>query len=892
MSTPGAIVNLAAQLVVFIAAASLFLVGTTTPKFLGANNRGRAMLQVACILLAVDAVTRGSAAEIDPTAAWLTIVRVVAVLLLVSSLTGVAHRSARRGLLGASALFLAGLLLRSADQPTTANVLAGLGGLCIAATAALGARHSIAARIAAASTALLLVVVVVLSGVLSVVLSGNISREALRRAEDLAEFRADSIARQADEAAGQADVVATILQGSEPFRTAVRTNSYDAMGPSINALLSIYRQVDFIAFVDTAGGVRVGAGTSEAEIVELSGTQVARDAISGNAAASVDIVGGGLIAMGAIPVSVADARGAPQLVGAAVTGSRIDQGLLRELLQNERGTALSVLVRDRVIATTADVSAASIRDVVGRGIATQLDPIVLSVGRPLSAEASLSMGDAFVAVAPITTSDDRPVAAFAVANDAELVDATLTSLFRTLFLVALGATAGAFILATVMGARVAAPLRRLTTAAERIASGDLTARAEVEAEDEIGTLGGSFDTMTASIERMTREIREAAAQTAAILGGMAEGLVATTPDGTIVALNAAAERMLGVREGRALDKPVEAVIKGTDATGRPLADRLGASLRKPWSTNGTLTRRRGPLAVAMSGAPIRDERGTLVGRVYVMRDVQREAEVEAMKSEFLANISHELRTPLTPIKGYTEMMLARDVPKARQKAFLTTILESTERLERYVDMLVNFSAMEAGRFELQTAEVDLHELCKRVADRWKAAKTAHSFVCKPAARVPRVFADERLLERVMNELVDNAVKYSPDGGKVEIATRVSGTGAARRVEVSVTDRGIGIQPADLDAIFSDFSQLDGSSTRKFGGLGLGLSFVNRVVQAHQGTLEATSTPGEGSTFTISLPPVTDKPARRARAAATPQRAGHKGGRRSSKRPAVRRGGRP
>ncbi|HLG01217.1 MAG TPA: ATP-binding protein, partial [Acidimicrobiia bacterium] len=837
------------------------------------------------------AVARGSAVEIDPTTAWLMMVRLAAVVLLVVALTGVAHRSARRGLAVATALFLAGLLLRSADQPTTANVLAGLGGLAVAATAALGARRSIAARIAAASTALLLVVVVVLSAVLSVVLSGNISREALRRAEDLAGFRADSIARQADEAAGQADVVATILQGSEPFRAAVRANSYDAMGPSINALLSIYRQVDFIAFIDTAGGVRVGAGTSDAEVVELSGTQVARDGISGNAAASVDIVGGGLIAMGAIPVSVTDARGAPQLVGAAVTGSRIDQGLLRELLQNERGTALSVLVRDRVVATTADVSAASIRDVVGRSIATELDRVVLSVGRPLSAEAVLSTGDSFVAVAPITTSDDRPVAAFAVANDAELVDATLTSLFRTLFLVALGATAGAFILATVMGARVAAPLRRLTTAAERIASGDLTARAEVEAEDEIGTLGGSFDTMTASIERMTREIREAAAQTAAILGGMAEGLVATAPDGTIVALNAAAEQLLGVREGRALDKPVEAVIKGTDATGRPLADRLGASLTKPWSMNGTLARRRGPLAVAMSGAPIRDERGTLVGRVYVMRDIQREAEVEAMKSEFLANISHELRTPLTPIKGYTEMMLARDVPKSRQKAFLTTILESTERLERYVDMLVNFSAMEAGRFELQTAEVDVHELCRRVADRWKATKTPHTFACKPAARVPKVLADERLLERVMNELVDNAVKYSPDGGKVEIATRVSGTGAARRVEVSVTDRGIGIQPADLDAIFSDFSQLDGSSTRKFGGLGLGLSFVNRVVQAHQGVLEATSTPGEGSTFTISLPPMSDKPARRSRPAATPRRAAPAARRPVSKRRPVRKGGR-
>ncbi|MBI2168382.1 MAG: HAMP domain-containing protein, partial [Actinobacteria bacterium] len=737
-----------------------------------------------------------------------------------------------------------------------AELARGLGGLAVGVAAATGARQSIAARIAAAATALLLVVVLVLSAALSVVVTGNISDEALRRAEDRAASRATFVAGRADDAAGQSDVVVSVLSGAEVFRDAVRSDQYDAVQGALEGLLSIYRQVDFMSFVDSAGRARVGVGVDQSDFVELAGSTAVSDAIAGNAAASVDIVGSGLMALGAIPVSVPDARGAPQQVGAVVTGFRIDAAVLEELLQEERGTSFAVITRDRVLASTGERPPDSVRDVVGPALAPDVARRVLATGSPLASQTTVRGGDAFVAVAPIMASDGRTVAAFSVNIDTDLVDDTLASLFRTLFLVALGATAVAFLFATSGGARVTAPLRRLTVAAERVASGDLTARAEVESEDELGTLGASFDTMTASIEGMTREIREAAAQTAAILSGMADGLVAADPEGRVVALNPAAERMLGTKEARALGKPVAALVRGTENSGRPLEERLAAEMRRPWSVHGRVSRRRGELAVAISGAPIADDRGDLIGRVYVMRDIQREAEVEAMKSEFLANISHELRTPLTPIKGYVEVMLARDVPKSRQRQFLGTILESAERLERYVDMLVNFSAMEAGRFELQTSEVDVGALVRRVVERWRSKTRAHRFALAAAARLPRVTADERLLERAVNEIVDNAVKYSPNGGPIEVSTRIRGTGTGRRVEIVVADRGIGVEAADLDAIFADFSQVDGSSTRRFGGLGLGLSFVHRVVRAHQGTLEAASTPGAGSTFTIALPPST------------------------------------
>src|SRR5205807_2659897 len=150
-------------------------------------------------------------------------------------------------------------------------------------------------------------------------------------------------------------------------------------------------------------------------------------------------------------------------------------------------------------------------------------------------------------------------------------------------------------------------------------------------------------------------------------------------------------------------------------------------------------------------------------------------EVDRMKTEFLSNISHELRTPLTPIKGYAHMLRSRTVPAPKVKQFLDGIVESSERLERVIDLLVNFAAIEAGRLQIEAATV------------------------------------------------------------------------------KVRDRGVGIATDRLDQVFADFAQADGSATRRFGGLGLGLAFVNRIVKAHDGRLVCESEPGKGSTFTIVLP---------------------------------------
>jgi signal transduction histidine kinase len=231
----------------------------------------------------------------------------------------------------------------------------------------------------------------------------------------------------------------------------------------------------------------------------------------------------------------------------------------------------------------------------------------------------------------------------------------------------------------------------------------------------------------------------------------------------------------------------------------------------------------------------------------------REHQVERMKTEFLANVSHELRTPLTPIIGYSEIMSRRDVPPDRAKEFAAGILDGARRLERIVAMLVEFSAMEGGRLSLNVEDVDLPPVVEGLMEGWRDRTGKHRFATYFGDAMPHARVDRILLTRVFDELLDNAVKYSPEGGRVSVTLTSENSKDRPMLRVDVSDEGIGIAPGDLEGIFRDFQQVDASDTRPFGGLGLGLAFVKRVVQAHGGTIEATSQPGRGSTFSFTVP---------------------------------------
>ncbi len=244
------------------------------------------------------------------------------------------------------------------------------------------------------------------------------------------------------------------------------------------------------------------------------------------------------------------------------------------------------------------------------------------------------------------------------------------------------------------------------------------------------------------------------------------------------------------------------------------------------------------------------------GYGILFRDVTREKELDQMKNQLLSIVSHELRTPLSAIKGFTTTLLREDVQwdEATQRDFLKIIEEESDRLGELIDNLLDMTQIEAGALRISKEPLQLRNLVREAKDRAAHRSEAHWFVMDLPAELPRVWADPRRIRQVLNNLLENAIKYSPQGGQITIACEVEGD----HVLVSVADQGPGIPTEYLDKIFERFFQVDAASTRKIGGSGLGLSIAKGIVEAHSGKIWAESSPGQGSVFRFTLPLVKEE----------------------------------
>lgn len=229
------------------------------------------------------------------------------------------------------------------------------------------------------------------------------------------------------------------------------------------------------------------------------------------------------------------------------------------------------------------------------------------------------------------------------------------------------------------------------------------------------------------------------------------------------------------------------------------------------------------------------------------------SELDKLKSNIIANISHELRTPLTHIKGYQELLLAGAMGDLNpdQESTLKTIRRSTERLERLIEDLINFSQISRGDVALKKSRIDLQRMVQNVLvhTQLKAEDKRIQLTSKIDSELENVEADEEKISWVVLQLLDNAVKFTPENGKVQIEVINQKPG----VLIAVEDTGIGIPPEKTNEIFEPFHQLDSSSTRRYGGTGLGLSLVKQIIQAHHTTIKVTSTPGVKTRFEFVLP---------------------------------------
>ncbi|HYH28673.1 MAG TPA: ATP-binding protein, partial [Actinomycetota bacterium] len=611
---------------------------------------------------------------------------------------------------------------------------------------------------------------------------------------------------------------------------------------------------DFVLFLDQNLLILGVDGLEEAEAIDVAGSPVVTSC-GGQAspAASLSRFGArDLSVIGCSPI----VRGA-QVTGIAVAGYLVDQELLEELAPPGARMAMFRETEPVPVARLGNFPGLATTDpMLPRSVLQEASEEFLDDEGAIEKQITAAGRGYFTALAPLTQANGDLIGVLAVLEPAAAVAETQRDVIRLIFLVTLAVVLLALLLALLAARRITGPVLTLTRAAKRVQSGDLAAKAEVAAVDEVGDLARAFNQMTDSVTEATGQLRASAEEEArlrdrleTVLNSMGDGLIAVDNDGAVVTYNPAAAQILGRPIDEVVGHPLSDVLRGRSNDGEPLVpdEELEAGLAFLRRLDGR------EVPVAISSSPLRGGSNAPLGRVYVLRDMTREREVERMKTEFLSNVSHELRTPLTPIIGYSEIMTRRGVPPERSQEFSTAILDSARRLERIVAMLVDFSAMEGGRMTIEAQPTPLHRVVRGAVEDWKKRADNHKFVTKVSPRLPQAMVDVSLVRRAVDELIDNAVKYSPSGGRIRVAVSSTNGGGGEMLKVDVADEGIGIDPDDLSEIFEDFRQVDASDTRMFGGLGLGLAFVRRIIEAHRGDIEVESEPGKGTTFSFTLP---------------------------------------
>jgi PAS domain S-box-containing protein len=756
----------------------------------------------------------------------------------------------------------------------------GAGALLLGGALVVASARAISARIATSSAAIVFVVITALAVALSAVITDNVEDEAVRRYGARAETEAQTTADQGAAVLPPTQVLASALSnaGDATFLAALQTltapdATFDQLaavreavtGPVaqfLHRFVSSDPRLGPTLVVNSTGAVVLAVqvsgddGTTTPEVdaafaTELGGSAVVTQARSDRGPAqSVVVVGGEPLAVAAAPITL----GTSDFRGVVVLTSRLDPSYLAVRaapLESEQGdVGLALVDRQGVLSTHGTGLPGAVAERLALAAMDETGPTARDVG------------GRFATARVVDGGDGVPVMALVLSVPRSQIEAAREDLFRVLFLVAMGAAAAALAVAALLGERIGAGLRRLTAAAASIREGDLDATAGVRTDDELGALGSTFDSMAGSIRTMTADLRTAADDEAALRGrleavvaGMGEALVAVDREGRITDFNAAAEELVDLPASEARGRPIGEVVRFLDDDGVDRTARLERPVLEAWTDAGQVRRPEGAeVPVVVSAGTLRGPGNDVHGAVFVLRDVRRERELERMKTEFIANISHELRTPLTPIKGFASILQTRELPPERAKGFAEEIGTAADQLERVIGQLVNFATAVGGRLVVEPEPLAPRPVLDEAVRRWRErADGAHTIVRRVAAGTPPISADRTALLQSLDELIDNAIKYSPGGGRVVVSAAPAEGPSGPAVEVAVSDEGVGIAADRLGSIFDDFTQGDASATRRFGGLGLGLALVHRIVRAHGGQLTCTSTPGKGSRFSMVLP---------------------------------------
>ncbi len=392
---------------------------------------------------------------------------------------------------------------------------------------------------------------------------------------------------------------------------------------------------------------------------------------------------------------------------------------------------------------------------------------------------------------------------------------------------------------------VARPILALAAASRQIAAGNLGTPVPRGGEGEVRVLAQAFDDMRRGLQGALSDLALEKSRHEGIVASMADALVTTDTDLRITAFNPSAATLTGWDVADVLGRPCCEVICSKQGALEDCRRECPLLSSDPELGVSKATLRRhdgGEVSVAITRSAIRDQTGRLAGIVHVLRDISAEAEVDRLKEEFLSTISHELRTPLGFIMGYATTLLLPDAPKDRAatRHCVEVIVDASNELKELVDNLLDMTKIGAGSLDVSPGPIRLGPLVDAAVERIRLRGPDHRFVTVVPSSLPLIWADDHRVEQVLYNLLDNAIKYSPEGGSIAVrATR-----AGSEVVVSVLDEGLGITTEELGSVFERFHRGEIARTRGIAGTGIGLAICRGIVQAHGGRIWAESPPPE------------------------------------------------
>lgn len=407
------------------------------------------------------------------------------------------------------------------------------------------------------------------------------------------------------------------------------------------------------------------------------------------------------------------------------------------------------------------------------------------------------------------------------------------------------------VLAVIISRGITRPISEMRRQTANIADGDYSGKVTVYGADELGELAETINDLSYKVKDAQETTESERQRLDSVLRHMTDGVLATDRRGKIIIINSRAMDLLSISQDKAIGQSIMKVLKlGEKFTFRQLLETQDELiLNIPTDDQDTILR--GEFSV------IQRESGFISGVVCVLSDITEQEKVEQERRSFVSNVSHELRTPLTSVKSYTESLIDgawEDEEIAPE--FLKVISTETDRMIRMITDLLNLSRMDQGKQDLNREFVSINELVAHIIDRFEMVLKSEQYRNKKytierdfTQRTLWVEIDQDKFIQVIDNIMNNAIKYSPDGGKITCKLMET----HNSVVISITDEGLGIPRKDIGHVFDRFYRVDKARARSMGGTGLGLAISKEVVQLHGGKIWVTSVENKGSTFFISLP---------------------------------------